>query len=77
MPTLRFEAGTLALLGAEKDDPRVPELLTWDARTACFRAPAVAYAATVLALRREGVVYEDEARRYEELAHGALSLIHI
>ena len=71
MPTLRFEAGTLALAGAEKDDPRVPEPLSWDARSACFRAPAVAYASVVLALRRAGFTYEDEARRYEELAHGA------
>jgi len=71
VPTLRFEAGTLALAGAEKDDPRVPEPLSWDARSACFRAPAVAYASVVLALRRAGFTYEDEARRYEELAHGA------
>lgn len=71
MPSLRFEAGTLALAGAEKDDPRVPEPLSWDARSACFRAPAVAYAKVVLALRRAGFTYEDEARRYEELAHGA------
>lgn len=71
MPSLRFEAGTLALAGAEKDDPRIPEPLSWDARTACFRAPAVAYASVVLALRRVGFAYEDEARRYDELAHGA------
>ncbi|MBX3225621.1 MAG: DEAD/DEAH box helicase family protein, partial [Labilithrix sp.] len=71
MPTLRFEAGTVLLEGVEKDDPRVPESLTWDARSACLRAPAVAYAEIVLALRRAGVAYEDEARRYEELAHGA------
>ncbi|MBX3264292.1 MAG: DEAD/DEAH box helicase family protein [Labilithrix sp.] len=71
MPTLRFEAGTLALAGLDEGDPRVPEPLTWDARSACHRAPAVAYAPVVLALRRAGVAYEDEARRYEELAHGA------
>lgn len=71
MPTLRFEAGTLALVGARRDDPRVPRALDWDTRTACFRAPAVAYASVVLALRRAGFAYDDEARRYEELAHGA------
>jgi superfamily II DNA or RNA helicase len=71
VPTLRFEAGTLALVGVAKDDPRVPEPLTWDARTACFRAPAVAYARIILALRRTDLAIEDEARRYEELAHGA------
>ncbi|MDF2696892.1 MAG: helicase [Labilithrix sp.] len=71
MPTLRFEAGTITLSGVEKDDPRVPESLSWDARSACFRAPAMAYAPIVLALRRASIAYEDEARRYEELAHGA------
>lgn len=71
MATLRFEAGTLSLTGVEREDPRVPEALSWDARTACFRAPASAYAPVVLALRRAGVPYEDQARRYEELAHGA------
>lgn len=75
MPTLRFEAGTLALLGVDKDDASrpwtLPESFSWDARAACFRAPGAAYASIVLALRRAGVPYDDEARRYEELAHGA------
>lgn len=75
MPTLRFEAGTLALLGVDKDDPdrpwTIPDAFAWDARSACFRAPAMAYAPVVLALRRAGVAYDDEARRYEELAQGA------
>jgi superfamily II DNA or RNA helicase len=71
VPTLRFEAGTVVLVGAPEGDPRVPESLRWDARSACHRAPAVAYASIVLALRRNGLAYEDEARRYEELAHGA------
>lgn len=71
MPTIRFEAGTLAFIGAEKDDPRIPSALQWDTRTACFRAPAIAYASLVLALRREGIAYEDDARRYEELPYGA------
>jgi superfamily II DNA or RNA helicase len=69
--TLRFDAGTLALVGAEKDDPRIPSSAPWDPRAACHRAPALAYASIVLALRRAGVAYEDEARRYEELTHGA------
>jgi superfamily II DNA or RNA helicase len=69
--TLRFDAGTLSLVGFEKDDPRVPPSLKWDARSALFRAPAMAYAPIVLALRRAGVTVTDEARRYEELAHGA------
>jgi len=73
--TLRFEAGTLAV-GAEQNDPRVAalvdsSLVQWDARTACYRAPALHYAAIVLTLRRATIPYEDGARRYEELAHGA------
>jgi superfamily II DNA or RNA helicase len=71
VPTLRFEAGTVTLSGVEKDDTRVPDSLSWDARSACFRAPAMTYAPVVLALRRAGIAYEDEARRYEELSHGA------
>jgi superfamily II DNA or RNA helicase len=70
VPTLRFESGTLALDGVEQGDARVPEALSWDARTACFRAPGVAYASIVLGLRRAGVVFDDQARRYDELAHG-------
>lgn len=70
--TLRFENGTLALLGASKDDARLPDALVWDARAACHRAPAMTYAKAVLALRRAGIAYVDEARKYEELAHGAL-----
>lgn len=71
-PALRFDAGTLSLVGVDKDDPRVPKLLSWDARTACFRAPAIAYAPAVLSLRRAGLAFEDDARRYEELEQGAL-----
>jgi superfamily II DNA or RNA helicase len=71
---LRFEGGTITL-GVPRDDARAaaPGLssLSWDARTSTYRAPAVAYAAIVRALRRAGISYEDEARAYDELAHGA------
>jgi superfamily II DNA or RNA helicase len=46
-------------------------MLVWDARSASYRAPAVAYAPIVLALRRSALEFDDGARRYEELAHGA------
>jgi superfamily II DNA or RNA helicase len=69
-PVLRFEAGTIALAGAAEDAP-VPEGFAWDPRSACFRAPAVLYASIVLALRRAGYAFEDEARRYDELGFGA------
>jgi superfamily II DNA or RNA helicase len=70
--TLRFEAGTLALSGMDRDDPSLPEALSWDPRTRTLRAPAAMYAPIVLALRRAGIAFADEARAYEELPHGAL-----
>ncbi len=73
MPTLRFHSGTLEVHGLPEDDASVPEL-RWDARTACHRAPAVAYARTVLTLRKAGVDYVDEARAYPELRAGALAM---
>jgi superfamily II DNA or RNA helicase len=67
--TLRFDGGTLSLVGIAKDDTRVG--MTWDERTESFRAPAIAYPNVVLALRRHGIAFEDEARRYDTLADGA------
>jgi superfamily II DNA or RNA helicase len=70
MVRLRFHAGTLELHGWPDGTPP-PEAARLDARTACLRAPAMAYADVVLALRRAGIEYEDEARAYHELATGA------
>ena len=47
--------------------------MAWDERTLCFRAPAVAYAKLVLALRRLGIVHLDEARRYPTLETGMVA----
>lgn len=69
MPTLRFVAGTLELVGLAPD-AELPESVRWDPRTACHRAPAIAYAELVLALGRAGVGFEDQARSYTELAEG-------
>jgi superfamily II DNA or RNA helicase len=69
---LRFEAGTLVVSGIAREDERVPTSFAWDDRSASFRAPAARYAEIVLALRRAGVAFEDEARRYGELETGAL-----
>lgn len=66
MVTLAFEAGTLEL----SDVPEgfaLPESCRWDARARRFRAPAMAYAEVVLALRRAQLEYTDRARAYEEL----------
>ncbi|HRG98790.1 MAG TPA: DEAD/DEAH box helicase family protein, partial [Polyangiaceae bacterium] len=62
--TLAFSAGTLEVRGLTEP----LEGLVWDARTACHRAPAVAYAQLVRALVRDKVPFVDEARAYPELA---------
>ncbi len=71
MLTLVFSAGTLELRGIQADDIELPPQLGWDARTACYRAPALAYADVVRALVRSKQPFEDQARAYVELPHGA------
>ena len=68
MSELRFVAGTLELRGI--DAKLLPASCVWDARTECHRAPGAAYAEIVRALHGQ-VKYDDRARRYEELPHGA------
>ena len=72
MIRLRYVGGTLEVHGLDAGSSLVPEA-RWDPRTACQRAPAVAYADLVLALRKAGLDYEDEARAYTELSCGALA----
>jgi superfamily II DNA or RNA helicase len=73
MVELLFQAGTLELRGVARDSPLPPPSCAWDARSASFRAEAVCYAEIVRALVRGGVRYEDHARKYQELAAGALA----
>ena len=72
MLTLRFVAGTLELHGLESDASELPPRVRWDARSRCFRAAAIDYAAIVLDLHRRKVPYDDEARAYAELDAGLL-----
>lgn len=65
---LSFEAGTLCLRGLGGEAAEAPPGMQWDARSAAHRAPAVAYAKTVLWLRDHGIAFDDEARGYERLA---------
>ncbi len=66
---LAYRSGTLELRGV--DDPRtVPSVFRWDERAACWRAPAIAYAEAVLALKRGGHEVQDDARGYGELEAG-------
>ncbi|HEV8248128.1 MAG TPA: DEAD/DEAH box helicase family protein [Polyangiaceae bacterium] len=67
MALLSFASGTIELRELEREACVLPSSLIWDERTQCHRAPALAYAEVVLALRKAGVAYEDRARRYEEL----------
>ncbi len=64
---LSFVAGTLEARGLAPGPCELPGL-EWDPRTHSHRAPAQCYAELVLALRKAGITYDDQARRYEELA---------
>src|SRR5215210_6585420 len=62
---LRFDSGTLLLDKAERSFP-VPQAFRWDERVMRWRAPAWAYRHVVKDLIRQGTVYEDQARAYQE-----------
>lgn len=62
---LRFDAGTLLLDGAERT-LMAPSAFHWDERVQRWRAPAYAYRDAVRELVRREVVYEDEARAYQD-----------
>jgi superfamily II DNA or RNA helicase len=66
---LAFQGGTLRVEGLPPGaiPDGLPPSIAWDAREAVHRAPAVDYAATVLALRALSIETVDEARRYETL----------
>ncbi|HVV87982.1 MAG TPA: DEAD/DEAH box helicase family protein [Kofleriaceae bacterium] len=68
--TLRFAAGTIEVRGVARAEGAPPGC-AWDERTACWRAPAVAYAELVRAFVHGKRPYTDEARAYGELAAGA------
>lgn len=79
MVELRFSSGTLEIRGLAASLPPgggealpLPAECAWDARSACHRAPAAAYADVVRALVRAQVAFEDKARRYEELSRAAV-----
>jgi len=67
MVRLSFVGGTLEARGELPDLP----YCAWDERSGCARAPASAYAAIVTALVQSKTPYEDSARGYAELPHGA------
>ncbi len=71
MVEVRFRSGTLEITGLPGDFASLPPEATWDARSACHRAPASCYPELLRALARAKVPVTDEARRYQELETGA------
>lgn len=69
---LGFIGGTLELRGLPEGTTELPGRFRWDSRTACYRAPGVAYADGVRWLVKAGIAYEDRARGYTELETGLL-----
>jgi superfamily II DNA or RNA helicase len=70
MVLLEFDRGTLLLseteAGGDLSRLELPQT-TFDPRIGRHRAPACAYRPIILALRKAGIEYEDNARKYEEL----------
>jgi superfamily II DNA or RNA helicase len=71
MVTLVFVGGTVEVRGMPERSPELPDACLWDDRTACHRAPAIAYADVVRALVKAQIAYEDRARAYPTLDEGA------
>jgi len=69
---IRFRSGTLEINGIPAAFAGLPSACAWDERTACFRAPASAYADLVRSLRRLKIAYSDQARQYQTLTAGAV-----
>ena len=69
MARLAFCAGTIELHDVA-DPSHLPDACVWDPRSACHRAPAVAYAEIVMSFVRRKAEYVDEARDYVILEDG-------
>ncbi|HET6280155.1 MAG TPA: DEAD/DEAH box helicase [Polyangia bacterium] len=69
--TLTYVAGTIEVRGLEVTARPPTADCQWDPRTACYRSPAVAYAAVRRALAAEARPVDDQARRYDVLPEGA------
>ena len=66
-----FASGTLLVRGLPREEPPLVPSLAWDERSACHRAPAMAYADVIRALHKQSIEYDDAAKKYLELPHGA------
>ncbi len=72
MVELTFSSGTVEIHGLDASTEHLLSDCRWDKRAACFRAPAMKYAAVVLALRNASLAYVDQARQYQILETGLL-----
>jgi superfamily II DNA or RNA helicase len=63
--SLRFDAGTLILDGADRQT-QLSSAFQWDDRIRCWRATASSYRRIVTDLTRSKIAFEDQARRYHE-----------
>src|SRR4051812_8615717 len=72
MTELRFVLGTLELRGLSRNQIELPEGVSWDPRSECYRAEARMYADLLRVLVRSGTPYEDHARAYTELTSGVV-----
>jgi superfamily II DNA or RNA helicase len=70
MARLRFVGGTIELTELQTRPPELGTGCVWDERTACLRAPGMAYAEIVRALTRAQIPFSDEAKSYQTLEHG-------
>lgn len=70
MVSVSFASGTLEVR-SWPEGAAPPPGSAWDERTRCHRAPAIAYADVIRALVASKTPYEDTARAYAELPHGA------
>lgn len=62
--TLRFDAGTLLLEGAGRED-ELPPAFKWDERVSRWRAPAWAYREVLRHLYAHKIAHEDRAKNYD------------
>ncbi|MBF0460694.1 MAG: DEAD/DEAH box helicase family protein [Magnetococcales bacterium] len=61
---IRFERGSLTIIGSGAQLAPVAHHIRWDERTDCFRAEARRYGPILLTLHRLKTPFQDEARRF-------------
>jgi superfamily II DNA or RNA helicase len=65
---IHFEHGTIVVPKTDEVPEAVDKFLSLDQRSGSYRAPAQQYRDLVLTLKRDGVDFDDRARRFDPLA---------